>query len=91
MAGSGSERNRRSLQRRNANLERLCQIANLTRMYQRDHAMEAERPDWYVFDLPMALVRMLIHAIGVAHEAEQDDYYRGQLIPKGSRILPLDW
>lgn len=28
---------------------------------------------------------------GVAHEAEQDDYYRGMLIPKGARILPLDW
>lgn len=27
---------------------------------------------------------------GVAHEAEQDDFYRGWLIPKGSRILPLD-
>jgi len=28
---------------------------------------------------------------GVAHEAEQDDFYEGYLIPKGSRILPLDW
>ncbi|KAG9761793.1 cytochrome P450, partial [Aureobasidium melanogenum] len=28
---------------------------------------------------------------GVAHEAEQDDYYRGYFIPKGVRILPLDY
>ena len=28
---------------------------------------------------------------GVAHEAEQDDYYKGQFIPKGTRILPLDY
>jgi len=28
---------------------------------------------------------------GVAHETEQDDYFRGSFIPKGSRILPLDW
>ena len=28
---------------------------------------------------------------GVAHEAEEDHYYRGYLIPKGARILPLDW
>ncbi|KAI4728004.1 cytochrome P450 [Aureobasidium sp. EXF-10728] len=28
---------------------------------------------------------------GVAHEAEQDDYYRGYFIPKGIRILPLDY
>jgi cytochrome P450 len=27
---------------------------------------------------------------GVAHETEQDDYYRGYFIPKGIRILPLD-
>lgn len=27
---------------------------------------------------------------GVAHETEQDDYYRGYFIPKGVRILPLD-
>merc|ERR1711881_249990 len=27
---------------------------------------------------------------GVAHEAEQDDFYRGWFIPKGARILPLD-
>lgn len=31
------------------------------------------------------------HLIGVAHETEQDDYFRGQFIPKGARILPLDW
>lgn len=29
--------------------------------------------------------------LGVAHETEQDDYYRGHFIPKGARILPLDW
>ncbi|KAF2429111.1 cytochrome P450 [Tothia fuscella] len=28
---------------------------------------------------------------GVAHEAEEDEYYRGYLIEKGTRILPLDW
>ncbi|KAF2722512.1 cytochrome P450 [Polychaeton citri CBS 116435] len=28
---------------------------------------------------------------GVAHEVEADDFYQGYLIPKGSRILPLDW
>ncbi|KAE9973197.1 hypothetical protein BLS_003718 [Venturia inaequalis] len=28
---------------------------------------------------------------GVAHETEQDDYYRGYFIEKGTRILPLDW
>jgi len=27
---------------------------------------------------------------GVAHEVEEDDFYNGWLIPKGSRILPLD-
>ncbi|KAK1773359.1 cytochrome P450 [Copromyces sp. CBS 386.78] len=28
---------------------------------------------------------------GVAHETEADDHYRGYFIPKGTRILPLDW
>lgn len=28
---------------------------------------------------------------GVAHETETDDIYKGYLIPKGTRILPLDW
>lgn len=27
---------------------------------------------------------------GVAHETEQEDYYKGYYIPKGTRILPLD-
>lgn len=27
---------------------------------------------------------------GVAHEAEQDDFYHGMFIPKGARLLPLD-
>lgn len=27
---------------------------------------------------------------GVAHETEQEDYYKGYFIPKGTRILPLD-
>lgn len=30
-------------------------------------------------------------AAGVAHEAEADDWFRGFFIPKGTRILPLDW
>lgn len=29
--------------------------------------------------------------IGVAHETEADDMYMGYFIPKGTRILPLDW
>lgn len=29
--------------------------------------------------------------IGVAHECEADDWYRGYFIPKGTRILPLDY
>lgn len=28
---------------------------------------------------------------GVAHETEADDHYQGYFIPKGTRILPLDW
>jgi len=28
---------------------------------------------------------------GVAHECEADDWYGGYFIPKGPRILPLDW
>jgi len=28
---------------------------------------------------------------GVAHECEADDWYGGYFIPKGTRILPLDW
>ncbi|KAI0436454.1 cytochrome P450 [Xylaria telfairii] len=28
---------------------------------------------------------------GVAHEMEADDVYRGYYLPKGTRILPLDW
>ncbi|KAK3349128.1 cytochrome P450 [Lasiosphaeria hispida] len=28
---------------------------------------------------------------GVAHETEVDDVYNGHFIPKGTRILPLDW
>nr|POE75593.1 cytochrome p450 monooxygenase psod [Quercus suber] len=28
---------------------------------------------------------------GVAHEVEADDFYNGYFIPKGSRILPLDY
>jgi hypothetical protein len=28
---------------------------------------------------------------GVAHETEADDVFRGYVIPKGTRILPLDW
>jgi|TARA_R110002003_G_scaffold64_12_gene6069 cytochrome P450 len=34
---------------------------------------------------------MLIWLLGVAHEAEADDWFRGYFIPKGTRILPLDW
>jgi hypothetical protein len=29
--------------------------------------------------------------LGVAHEAEADDWFQGYFIPKGTRILPLDW
>ncbi|KAK4556887.1 hypothetical protein LTR86_005868 [Recurvomyces mirabilis] len=28
---------------------------------------------------------------GVAHELMEDDFYQGYFIPKGSRLLPLDW
>ncbi|KAK0615326.1 cytochrome P450 [Bombardia bombarda] len=28
---------------------------------------------------------------GVAHETEADDVYNGYFIPKGTRLLPLDW
>lgn len=28
---------------------------------------------------------------GVAHEMEADDVYKGYFLPKGTRILPLDW
>ncbi|QIW95017.1 hypothetical protein AMS68_000535 [Peltaster fructicola] len=28
---------------------------------------------------------------GVAHEVEEDDFYNGWYIPKGTRILPLEW
>lgn len=28
---------------------------------------------------------------GVAHETEADDVYNGFFIPKGTRVLPLDW
>ncbi|KAI0480949.1 cytochrome P450 [Xylariaceae sp. FL0804] len=28
---------------------------------------------------------------GVAHEMEADDVFRGYFLPKGTRILPLDW
>jgi hypothetical protein len=28
---------------------------------------------------------------GVAHECEGDDWFQGYFIPKGTRILPLDW
>lgn len=30
-------------------------------------------------------------SLGVAHETEADDIYKGYFIPKGTRILPLDW
>lgn len=30
-------------------------------------------------------------ALGVAHETEEDDFYNGVFIEKGTRILPLDW
>lgn len=28
---------------------------------------------------------------GVAHEVETDDFYNGWFIPKGTRVLPLEW
>lgn len=28
---------------------------------------------------------------GVAHEMEADDVYKGYFLPKGTRILPLEW
>lgn len=28
---------------------------------------------------------------GVAHEVEADDFYQGYYIPKGARVIPLDW
>ncbi|KAI6952208.1 hypothetical protein D0867_00203 [Hortaea werneckii] len=28
---------------------------------------------------------------GVAHEIMEDDFYNGYFLPKGSRVLPLDW
>jgi hypothetical protein len=28
---------------------------------------------------------------GVAHEVEEDNYWNGHFVPKGTRILPLDW
>lgn len=34
---------------------------------------------------------MLTTISGVAHECEADDWFQGYFIPKGTRILPLDW
>jgi hypothetical protein len=28
---------------------------------------------------------------GVAHEMEEDEIYKWYFLPKGTRILPLDW
>ena len=28
---------------------------------------------------------------GVGHELEQDDVYEGDLLPKGSFVIPLKW
>lgn len=37
-----------------------------------------------------AFVAYVFYNTGVAHEVEQDDYWNGYFIPKGTRILPLD-
>lgn len=34
---------------------------------------------------------LLIKCSGVAHEMEADDIYKGFFLPKGTRILPLEW
>ena len=52
--------------------------------------METECSNWYDC-IASCLIKTLTARLGVAHETEQDDYYRGQFIPKGARILPLDW
>lgn len=33
----------------------------------------------------------LTATVGVAHELEEDDWHKGYFIPKGTRILPLDY
>lgn len=37
------------------------------------------------------VITPLIVVVGVAHEAEADDFYRGYFIEKGTRFLPLDY
>jgi hypothetical protein len=29
--------------------------------------------------------------LGVGHQLQEDDVYNGYFIPKGTRILPLEW
>jgi hypothetical protein len=54
----------------------------------RDHHMkESRRNDRICKRLNEILTTLTV----VAHEAEADDFYRGYFIPKGTRILPLDW
>jgi hypothetical protein len=51
--------------------------------------MEAECSYWYVS--PRISYHASLTRSGVAHETEVDDVYNGYFIPKGTRILPLDW
>lgn len=39
----------------------------------------------------LCLLSPLTNKAGVAHEMEVDDVYKGYFLPKGTRILPLDW
>ncbi|KAG9189986.1 hypothetical protein G6011_08074 [Alternaria panax] len=42
-------------------------------------------------DSEKPFVAYVFYNTGVAHEVEKDDYWNGYLIPKGTRILPLDF
>jgi hypothetical protein len=37
------------------------------------------------------LISSLTCILGVGHELQEDDVYKGHFIPKGTRILPLEW
>jgi len=79
------------LRRKTPGPRRHAQPTHSSSLYQRDHALEAQRAHRYVMPIRIIWKINTHKTIGVAHETEADDVYMGYLIPKGTRILPLDW
>ena len=62
-------------------------------VHKRDYALEtvcSTRLEYMLANLAIQIRNANTNS-GVAHEAEEDQYYGGVFINKGSRIIPLEW